>query len=72
MRYIRVREAAEYVGLSKSTLDKMRCFGGGPRFYKPNKAVLYRTDDLDAWMQAKVQADTWSASNDNSVARSVA
>jgi len=30
LKNIRVKEAAAYVGLSKSSLDKLRCFGGGP------------------------------------------
>jgi hypothetical protein len=29
MQALRVPEAADYVGLSKSTLDKMRVYGGG-------------------------------------------
>ncbi len=29
---IRTKAAAAYLGISKSTLDKLRCFGGGPVF----------------------------------------
>lgn len=47
---IRVREAADYVGLSKSTLDKLRCYGTGPRYFKLGRAVVYDTADLDAWV----------------------
>ncbi|WP_332699804.1 helix-turn-helix transcriptional regulator [Bosea sp. (in: a-proteobacteria)] len=47
---IRVREAADYVGLSKSTLDKLRCYGTGPRYFKLGRAVVYSTVDLDAWV----------------------
>lgn len=64
MKNIRVREAAEYLGLSKSTLDKLRCFGGGPRFYKFGRAVVYSTADLDAWREQYVRTSTWAA-NDN-------
>jgi predicted DNA-binding transcriptional regulator AlpA len=46
---IRVREAAEYLGLSKSFLDKARIYGGGPVFMKFGKAVAYSTDELDRW-----------------------
>lgn len=49
---IRVREAASYVGLSKSTLDKLRCYGTGPRYSKLGRAVVYDTADLDGWMTA--------------------
>jgi hypothetical protein len=48
-----VHGAAKYTGLSKSTLDKMRIFGGGPIFVKYARRVVYRMSDLDAWMDAK-------------------
>jgi predicted DNA-binding transcriptional regulator AlpA len=31
-RILNTLQAAKYVGLSKSTLDKMRVYGGGPIF----------------------------------------
>ncbi|MCH8198676.1 MAG: NYN domain-containing protein, partial [Chloroflexi bacterium] len=31
----------------KSTLEKLRCTGGGPRFIRRGKAVYYAIDDLD-------------------------
>lgn len=46
---VRVLEAAEYLCLSKSSLDKMRCYGGGPKYYELGRAIIYNTDDLDAW-----------------------
>ena len=48
-----VQGAAKHTGLSKSTLDKMRIFGGGPIFVKYARRVVYRVSDLDAWMDAK-------------------
>jgi hypothetical protein len=48
-----VHGAAKHTGLSKSTLDKMRIFGGGPIFVKYARRVVYRMSDLDAWMGAK-------------------
>jgi predicted DNA-binding transcriptional regulator AlpA len=45
--------AAEYVGLSESMLAKMRCLGGGPTYLKLGRAVRYRQDDLDAWLNAR-------------------
>ncbi len=50
MANLRVLKAAEYVGLSKSTLDKLRCYGTGPIYFKLGRAVVYRTSDLDAWV----------------------
>ncbi|MBL8550995.1 MAG: helix-turn-helix domain-containing protein [Hyphomonadaceae bacterium] len=49
-----MREAAARLGLSKSTLDKMRCAGKGPRYVKStDKAVRYDPADLDAWIAAR-------------------
>jgi predicted DNA-binding transcriptional regulator AlpA len=51
-RYLRTPEAAQYVRLSSSTLEKMRCRGGGPIFHKAGrKAVVYELDELDAWLK---------------------
>jgi predicted DNA-binding transcriptional regulator AlpA len=43
-------EAADYLGLGKSTLDKLRLTGGGPAFYKVGARVVYEPADLDAWI----------------------
>lgn len=60
MANIRVREAAAYCGLSKSNLDKMRIYGGGPAFFRLGRSVVYSTDDLDTWLASNRVAD-----NDN-------
>lgn len=49
-----VRQAAAHLSLSKSTLDKMRCFGKGPAFIRLTaRAVRYDVRDLDAWVEAR-------------------
>lgn len=50
LRNIRTQAAADYLGLSKSLLDKMRCYGSGPAYTKLGRAVIYNTADLDAWL----------------------
>ena len=56
---LRVREAAARLGLSKSTLDKMRCEGRGPRFVKiTSKIVGYDPVDLDAYAEARKRQST--------------
>ena len=65
MDYRRVKEAAVYVGLSKSSLDKFRCLGSGPAYSKVGRAVIYATADLDAWLAAQRRTTTWAGSNDN-------
>jgi hypothetical protein len=52
-----VRAAAAWLGLSKSTLDKMRCYGTGPRFIRATcRAVRYDPDDLREFAQARRQS----------------
>lgn len=53
MANLRVKQAAEYVGLSKSALDKYRCYGGGPVYSKLGATVIYNSTDLDAWVASK-------------------
>ncbi len=52
--YLRTPEAAKYLGVSVSWLEQLRCFGKGPKYFKPSggKAVFYRKDDLAAWVEA--------------------
>ncbi len=42
--------AAEYLGLSPATLETQRVRGGGPVFVKLGRRVVYRREDLDAWI----------------------
>lgn len=64
MANLRVRKAAEYIGLSKSLLDKLRCYGGGPVYAKLGTAVVYNTVDLDAWVAER----RLIGANDNRIA----
>ena len=53
-RILRTREAAEYVGLSPSTLEKLRLSDRGPRFIRlGGRAVGYDIKDLDEWLDAR-------------------
>jgi hypothetical protein len=61
--HLRVTEAAEHLRLSKSTLDKLRCHGGGPIYYKLCRTVVYSIADLDSWMASRRRKST--AANDN-------
>lgn len=58
-RLIDVREAARRLGLSKSTLDKMRCTGSGPPFVRATgRAVRYDVNDLAEFASARRQRTT--------------
>ena len=49
----RTVKAAGYLDLKKSTLEAWRVRGGGPVFLKLGKAVRYRKEDLDAFINAR-------------------
>jgi|TARA_B100000519_G_C14189694_1_gene412531 hypothetical protein len=52
-RYLTNDEAAEYLRLSPRTLEKQRVIGGGPKFRKFGRRVMYTVADLDAWADAR-------------------
>ncbi len=53
MTLLRTPKAAEYLGLSRSWLEKSRMTGDGPAYFKLGASVVYDTDDLDAWIKSK-------------------
>jgi predicted DNA-binding transcriptional regulator AlpA len=55
---LRAPEAARYLGISASTLSKMRLRGDGPVFLKLNRAVAYDSRDLDAWLSSRRRVST--------------
>ncbi len=60
LRVLNEKEAAQYIGMSVSYLQKDRMNGElpgrtlGPRYAKLGKRVVYLREDLDAWLQAHV------------------
>jgi hypothetical protein len=67
--YISRRFAAKYVreawGMrcSEKWLAKLVVTGGGPRYWKNGRAVLYRRDALDAWVSRR-DSRPWASSSD--------
>ena len=58
-RKLRAPDAAAYLGLSVSTLAKMRLRGDGPVYSKAGlRIVLYDRSDLEAWLQQRRRAST--------------
>lgn len=51
-------EAAGYLGLSVSTLAKLRLTGNGPRFINLGRRVLYDPSDLNAWVASRKRNST--------------
>lgn len=48
---INEKEAAERLCVTVNTVRTWRSNGKGPRYYKVGKAVRYRPEDLDAWLE---------------------
>src|SRR5258708_853885 len=61
---LRTPDAARYVGLAESTLEKMRIYGTGPVYQKAGpKIVVYRAEDLDAWLARGRRTSTSQLAN---------
>ena len=60
-KVISAKVAARYVGLSESTLAKLRLNGNGPMYCKLGRRVVYRPEDLDQWLQSRTARDTSDA-----------
>lgn len=57
--YLTTPEAAAYLRVSKSYLDKGRVYGNGPRFVRlGERKVVYRIADLDAWAEKRQYGST--------------
>jgi hypothetical protein len=52
-RYLTNDEAATFLRLSPRTLEKQRVIGGGPRFRKFGRRVLYAIADLETWADSR-------------------
>jgi len=56
--YLRTPEAALFLRISASSLEKLRVTGGGPRYMKLGKIVVYSQTDLAAWADARIRTST--------------
>ncbi|TWA59254.1 hypothetical protein FBZ82_12615 [Azospirillum brasilense] len=57
-RYLRSKAAAQYCGYAEASFRTYRVKGGGPRFIKRNRIVLYDVADLDAWIGSERRGST--------------
>ncbi|MBK6298149.1 MAG: helix-turn-helix domain-containing protein [Sphingomonadales bacterium] len=57
--YLRTRDAASYLGVGKSTLERKRIEGTGPKFRRlGTRMISYAVADLDAWASENVHTST--------------
>lgn len=62
MRYLRTPDAANYLGVGQSTLERKRVDGTGPQFRRlGGKIITYAVEDLDAWASKQVFSSTSEA-----------
>lgn len=60
--YLRTADAARYLGIGQSTLERKRIDGTGPKFRTLGaKIVTYAVSDLDAWANENVRTSTSEA-----------
>jgi predicted DNA-binding transcriptional regulator AlpA len=57
-RKLSVREAAAYLGLSGSALNKTRLNGSGPPYLKLGRRVVYDLQDIEAWVAERKRRHT--------------
>jgi excisionase family DNA binding protein len=55
---IRTEQAAKILDVTKSTLESWRCRGGGPNFVRYGRAIRYREEDLERFIESKIQRNT--------------
>jgi Helix-turn-helix domain len=51
-------QAAAFVGLGVSSLEKLRVVGGGPAFLKIGRRVVYDALDLERWVAKHRRSST--------------
>ena len=52
--YLSETHAAEYLSLSKKSLQRWRFNRQGPPYVKLRKTIRYRREDLDHWMKERI------------------
>ena len=58
VRHLNQIELADRWHVSPRTLERWRCFGGGPPFLKINGRILYRLEDIEAFEAEQVRQST--------------
>ncbi|MCK0172346.1 helix-turn-helix domain-containing protein [Aliiroseovarius sp. S1123] len=59
--YLTEAQTAEMLNISARTLQRFRLEGGGPKFCKAGKRVLYAIPDLETWLKEHRHASTSEA-----------
>ncbi len=65
--FIGTKEAANFLGLSPRTLEKMRITGDGPDFRKFGRRCLYSIEDIEHWADSKCRRSTSDLGTDGNI-----
>jgi len=60
-RYVTESQLADELRNSRRTLQRMRADGSGPLFLKVGRKVIYRWDDVEAWLDTRSVGSTAEA-----------
>lgn len=52
------REAADFLKVSTKTMERWRAEGGGPKYCKYGRVVLYRRGEIESWLTANTFGST--------------
>lgn len=63
-----IEEVSQRTGLSVASLRWMRHMGQGPRSFRLGRRVVYRAEDVDAWIDAQHAKGVGMAAEDESPA----
>jgi hypothetical protein len=56
--YFDTKSIARETGLSTGYFENLRVYGGGPRFLKVGRRVLYSWEDVQNWLDKRFRANT--------------
>ena len=57
----RPAQLAELLQVSQQWLDALRTYGGGPKFMKLGRSIVYRRQDIQAWLETRTVETTAEA-----------
>lgn len=63
-KFLNTKEAADFLDLKQNTLEVWRTLGKGPKFLKIGRAVRYRVQDLEEYIDKNIWSSTSEYSNE--------
>ena len=61
--FLTTAQAAEYLNVSTKTLEGLRSSGGGPRYRKHGRKVVYQLAQLEEWSEGREVRSTSDSSS---------